>query len=316
MKLNSDDYKTYEVTQWAYDAFERKTSRTVNGIVQEAWSYPAATSTNTPVISAVTYSAPDGSRTTTEKDALGRKIKEIVADSPLATVYGVALPAQGAVETTWTYAPRTDASYPGYIVTRTEKAGAVTRVTVEEYDGAERLVRIQNPDGSCRAMAYGTAAGGGREEKTFVESTSGLLLSTDTYHRDGKQLSKVETVGSLSPTTTWTYTVPADYRQTTSRMMSGQLLDEETIDGLGRTVLSKTPVSCLADGTPVFFSSVSIYDANGKLASISRPSPGGGSVYEAWQQNPATGELLSWTGLSPAYDLLQHKAIYLKQFTK
>jgi hypothetical protein len=154
-------------------------------------------------------------------------------------------------------------------------------------------------------MAYGTAAGGGLEEKTFVESTSGLLLSTDTYHRDGKQLSKVETVGSLSPTTTWTYTVPADYRQTTSRMMSGQLLDEETIDGLGRTVLSKTPVSCLADGTPVFFSSVSTYDGNGKLASISRPSPGGGSVYEAWQQNPATGEVLSWTGLSPAYDLLQ-----------
>jgi hypothetical protein len=149
----------YEVTQWGYDAAERETSRTVNGVLQESWAYPV-TFTATAAVTAVTHATDDGTRTTTEYDAYGRPVLEKLHGAAAATVFSTSLPAQGDIVSTWAYTARAG-GLPGYVSTRWVSAASVNRETIEEFDGAGRLVYRKEPDAVSRYHEYTWNSGGG-----------------------------------------------------------------------------------------------------------------------------------------------------------
>ena len=94
--------------------------------------------------------------------------------------------------------------------------------------------------------------------------------------------------------------IPGSYRQTTTSRVAGQIVQEETFDGFGRTISVKAPVSTTSAGNAILFNSQSGWDSDGKLAWRSRPQPSGWVLYEVWKHFPATGEVQSGLSLDTA----------------
>jgi YD repeat-containing protein len=279
----------FEVKKFSYDPYDRNTAITINGVMHESRAYPTLF-VHPQAVTAMEYTDSEGIHTTTEYDAYGRTVRQTLHGSSSATVFSTVLPAQVDLVSTWVYSPRAT-GIPGYISVRTDTAGTGTRITTEEYDGAGRLVWQEKPDSSQRYYTYGWNGLGGRldETKTGSPATPGILLSSRSYHRDG---SPSALSGDAELPQSWEYAVPAAYRERTTRKLSGSLAEETTKDGFGRVVSITTPVSVDSSGSPVYFTSGSGWDANGKQVWRSRPGPSG-TFYEVWSHNPASGEVIS-----------------------
>ncbi len=296
----------YEVTQWGYDAAERETSRTVNGVLQESWAYPV-TFTATAAVTAVTHATDDGTRTTTEYDAYGRPVLEKLHGAAAATVFSTSLPAQGDIVSTWAYTARAG-GLPGYVSTRWVSAASVNRETIEEFDGAGRLVYRKEPDAVSRYHEYTWNSGGGSVHSVYPGSPAahGALLSEESYHRDGTMLALS---GPAEVATDWLYSVPASYRQITTRKVAGQIVDETTTDGFGRIISVKAPVSVDSAGNAILFTSSYGWNTGGRLAWRSRPQPSGGLFYEVWKYYPSTGEVQSGLSLDTELNLVNDTSL-------
>ena len=281
------------------DPYDRKTSRMVNGVLQESWSYPAPAAPG--AVTAVIHSASDGTCTLSEYDVSGRIVRQNVKGATASTVFASTVAASADVVSDLAYASRAS-GLAGYLSTLTETAGGASRVTQEEYDGAGRLVWKSEPNGRSRYHTYGWTPEGGslHSVRTGSPTNQGLLLSTYSYHRDGTMLS---TAGPAEVAAVWDYTVPSSYRQKTSSSVAGFLVQADTVDGFGRTVSTETPVSIATGGTAVFEVSQSGWDSNGRLQYRSRNQPGSGSAYEVWSHNPATGEVLSGLSNDTVWDV-------------
>jgi RHS repeat-associated protein len=104
-----------------------------------------------------------GVETTYTNDVLGRVHTVTRSGLTQHTVGDVTYPAQAALTTTYDY------DTPGVVVV-TESAGALSRVTVHEYDGAKRIVAVTTGSGTGALKTlyeYGTSSAGGRRVTVY-----------------------------------------------------------------------------------------------------------------------------------------------------
>ena len=280
-----------EVLQHTYNAQDKQTATLVNGFESEAWSYP------NPTIgaSAVTHRSADGMRRTTEYDAGGRTIKETLHGSSALSVFGVSLPLQADIVTTWSFTPRTDGA-PGEKVTTIVTAGAVSRTTVEEFEGAGRRTSIQNPDGSARNWAYTVDAALRYVTTEYAGATgAGGALKQSARYADGRLAYSQELPNAQR---TYIYEVPSNYTSAEEEWVSGTKVQRIERDALGRIVRDEHLQSVVA-GSAVYENSLVTYDANYEIKSRSRAKPTTGAFYEVWQRTyDANGVLTIQSGTS------------------
>ncbi|RFC47279.1 MAG: hypothetical protein DVB22_003183, partial [Verrucomicrobia bacterium] len=303
---------TYEVVEYQYEASAsgRYTGKLVNGVPVETVSYlfvqpaPPVSGPPLPQVRSETRTSSDGTFTTTTFDSYDRPVLQRVAGTAAGSVFGVALPEQPASVTTWTYEARAG-GLPGWIVTTSVKhepvSSTLARVTVEEYDGAGRLVFRRLPDSSERFYEYGMT-NGERFERIYAGASASetTLLSETVYFRDQRRKS---VSGAAEIVSLWQYSVPAPFRTKVVHLQSGQLVSEVTTDAFGRPVTAYAPVSPTQSGGATFFTSSFTYDpAHGGL--VSRTVPSASEVTRTtWSTDPAGGakkvEIISGVSAAP-----------------
>jgi len=287
---------TYEVVEYQYEASEsgRYTGKLVNGVPVETVSYlfvqpaPPVSGPPLPQVRSETRTSSDGTFTTTTFDSYDRPVLQRVAGTAAGSVFGVALPEQPVSVTTWTYEARAG-GLPGWIVTTSVKhepvSSTLARVTVEEYDGAGRLVWRRLPDSSERFYDYAVISGERRERVYAGKLASDTsLLSETVYFRDQRRKS---VSGAAEIPSEWQYTVPAPFRTKVVHLTKGvdpqseKVVSEVTSDAFGRPVEAGAPVSPDPYGGATSFTSSFTYDlVHGGLVARSVPSPSGTTAYE------------------------------------
>ena len=277
------DGTTYEVVEYQYEptASGRYTGKLVNGVPVETVSYQS--NPPAPAIRSETRTSSDGTSTTTRYDAYDRPVFQRVAGAAAGSVFGVALPEQPASVITWSYQARAG-GLPGWIVTTSVGYESTTapapRATVEEYDGAGRLVRRRLPDSSERFYQYDFTPSGERRERIYTgaSATGTTLLSETLYFRDQRRKS---VGGAAEIASEWQYSVPEPFRTMVVHIQSEKVVSQVTSDAFGRPVEAIAPVSPDPYGGATSFTSSFAYDlAHGGLVAKSIPSPSGTTAYE------------------------------------
>jgi len=155
------------------------------------------------------------------------------------------------------------------LLTATDAAGEVTTNT---YDSASRVTRQVDPMGRATTFQYATGT------TTITRPNGGTI--TETFDADGNVASRVETTGTVSLTTTYTYdskddqvtvTDPNGHTWKATYGTNGNRLTRT--DPLGNTSSwtydSANDITSATDANGV--TTLYSYDANGNLASVSQP---------------------------------------------
>ncbi len=324
MRDTSGTLYPLELTDYFTDALGRRTQRNLNGRTVATWSYPSDSSE--------IYENEQGVSTTTEYDAQGRVLREIILNAPALTLTltdmgspNPVLPAQNYCNVTeWIRGSNnapigSNSSVTKRLVSKTSpNDGTATpsgwlRDSKETVDGLGRVVQTVDSLGTVRDVTH-TPLAAGITITTVIPGAAGGTISIETQFADGRQSSLVYPAvinvvsgvnvdrGKAATDRFFDYSAALFTRTTKRSVVSNATgtdgYESVGLDGLNRIAFREMPSGMTGDAL-YMHTEIRTYDQEGRLESRTLPGAPGGVVESfAYSVSNASSNLTTTKTLS------------------